>query len=157
MTKRISTLWLLGPPLAIFVTAFVYYAKFGSVRHWVDTRFPWVEEHIGNHLPSRAEASGTATAARRTAPQPPSPMPRELVPEPPRPAVPPVAPSFFAPDGTVDVLKLAADRNAWPPVVALKKAHEFPAVVDGKLAREVHDRTLGRTVYRHFWIADHAE
>ncbi len=130
MTKRISRLWLLGPPVAIVLSATVYYAMFGSVRHWVDARFPWVRDHIGSLLPSREEASTAAAKA-------PARIPNEPPPEPPKPIAPPVAPTFFAPDGTVDLRKLAEDRSAWPQTVVLKTAREFPAVVDGKVMGKV--------------------
>src|SRR4030095_11776127 len=39
--------------------------------------------------------------------------------------------------GAVDLPKLAADPASWPKTVKLKKAHEFPAVVDGKAVGKI--------------------
>ncbi len=138
MSKPISRLWLLGPPVAILISLLAYYAMFRSMRQWVDARFPWVEVNIGRRLPPFADAPRPSPAPRRiatsAAPSPPS----EPLPEPPRPVATPAPPSFLSADGTVDVKKLAADRSAWPPTVVLKTAKEFPAVVDGKVVGKVN-------------------
>jgi len=133
MNNQLSKLWILGPPFAILVSAFVYYAMFPSMRTWVDARSPWIRDHIGSRLPPRDDDSGgresaaQANARRREAEEraaaaqtmPPSPV-----------ATP--KPSFVGPDGAVDLSRLAGDRAAWPKTVRLKAAREFPAVVNGK-------------------------
>lgn len=137
MSKPISRLWFLGPPAAILLSGLVYYAKFNSVRRWVDTRFPWVEDHVGSHLPPLADESRAASPPRRVATPAPPPNPSEPAPDPQRSIAPPAAPSFLTPDGRVDMTKLTANRSAWPPAVALKTAKEFPAVVNGKVVGRV--------------------
>ena len=137
MSKPISRLWLLGPPAAIVLSLLVYYAKFQSVRRWVDTRFPWVEENIGSHLSSFTDGSRGSTAPHRTAASSAITAPSEPNLEPARPISARGVPSFFALDGTLDLKKLAADRGAWPQTVILRKAMAFPAVVNGKVVGKV--------------------
>ncbi|MEA3211975.1 MAG: hypothetical protein QOE70_5032 [Chthoniobacter sp.] len=144
MTKHPSKLWLLGPPAVILLTIFAYYAKYSWAREWVDDRFPWIADNIGSHLPAlvvdlrgkdpNARLYGTTPAPARIPVRVPVKVPVEPPPVPPPAFVPP---TFVGPDGTVDVPKLAADRAAWPKTVALKKAMEFPAVVNGKVVGKV--------------------
>jgi hypothetical protein len=137
MSKPISRLWFLGPPAAILLSAFVYYAKFQSVRRWVDAKSPWVEENVGSRLPQFLEERKVVNTPRRSVSSPPSDSAGEPILEPPKPAVTPLPPSFLAADGSVDLKKLASDRGAWPPAVVLKRAKEFPAVVNGKVVGKV--------------------
>lgn len=138
MSKHISRLWILGPPFAIGVSLLAYYSTFRPVRQWVDAKFPWVEENIGSRLPPMASETKSAPAPRRAAPPRANLPSREPAPEePPRPVAPPPPPTFFAADGSVDLPRLAADRNAWPATVILKKAKQFPAVVNGKVVGKV--------------------
>jgi hypothetical protein len=138
MSQPISRLWLLGPPVAILISLLVYYAKFQTVRRWVDDKFPWVEDNIGSRLPPLVEEVRAPSVPRRAAAPSATPAPTIVpTPAPPPVVAAPVAPSFFARDGTVDVQKLAAERSAWPQVVTLKTAKEFPAVVNGKVVGKV--------------------
>jgi hypothetical protein len=52
MSDRSSKLWVLGPPVLIVLTVFVYYAKYHWARTWIDERSPWIKEHIGSRLPA---------------------------------------------------------------------------------------------------------
>ena len=137
MSKPISRLWFLGPPAAILLSLLVYYAKFDSVRRWVDPRFPWVADHIGSRLPALPNESPVPSAPRHASGPSPSSRESEETPLFPASAAPPLGPSFIAPDGSVDVRKLAADRTAWPKTVKLKLAKEFPAVVNGKVVGKI--------------------
>lgn len=142
MSTPISRLWFLGPPVAILISLLAYYAKFPSMRHWVDSRFPWVAENVGSHLPALVDESPTPPSKSKTVQSRPAvesqpPVRSEAAPEAPQVLAPPVAPTFVAPDGTVDMQKLAVHRNAWPQTVVLKKAKEFPAVVNGKAVGKV--------------------
>src|SRR5882757_5235342 len=121
MSKPISRLWLLGPPFAILLSILVYYAKFRSVREWVDARFPWVAENVGSRLPDLPEAVVVRPAphkepAASSSPAHPVPGPEPTAPAPEAPNLlaPPKPPSFFAPDGSVDIGKLAVNRTEWP-------------------------------------------
>jgi len=125
MSNRSSALGPLVPILLILVAGFVYYAKYHWARAWVDERFPWVKENVGSHLPSLVinvgpdgqpiegnESNSAPEEASATAP-------------------------YISNHGAVDLPKLAADRAAWPKTVTLKKAREFPAVVDGKAVGKI--------------------
>ena len=135
MSQQLSKWWLLGPPFAIAVSLLTYYAMFPGVRSWVDARVPWVATHIGVYLPARDDdervrrmkAAGQAQSEGATQEQA---VPADLTPPPPP---PPPKPHYLTADGTVDLPKLAANRTDWPKTVALVKAREFPAVVDGKV------------------------
>lgn len=137
MSRPISKLWLLGPPVAILISLVAYYGTFRSVRDWVDARFPWVEVNIGRRLPTFANDSKTTLTPARVA-TPAIDTPREPAAESVRPPAPPPAPSFVGTDGKVDLPKLGADRSAWPRTVVLKRTTEFPAVVDGKVVGKVN-------------------
>ena len=140
MSQPISKLWLLGPPFAIAISAFVYYAQFPWARKWVDDRFPWVEVNIGRRL---REIPGQATAGpprvhSTTRMSTPVAEISPVAPEPaPAPAATPAPPSYLAADGRVELEKRAADRTAWPRMVTLKKPRRFPAVVNGKVVGHV--------------------
>src|SRR4051812_35330981 len=113
MSQPISRLWFLGPPAAILISLLAYYAKFPSMRHWVDARFPWVEVNIGRLLPELVEESPTTASVpvRTSPPRFPTPIteptPPQTIPAPPPPPAPPVAPSYLTADGAVDMQKLA--------------------------------------------------
>ena len=132
---QLSRLWLLGPPFAIVVSILAYYVAFPSVRGWMDAHFPWMAEHIGSHLPVRGGE------VREMRPKTVAAMPvREPVPTPPPvPATPPppVKPVYLSADGAVDLPTLSANPADWPKVLALRKPHEFPAVVEGKAVGNV--------------------
>ena len=131
MSQQLSKWWLLGPPFAITVSILAYYAAFPSFRGWVDSHFPWAATHIGIYLPERDEARVKrlrAAAATREQAQPAAPTPSPVPAVPP----PPPAPTYLTPEGTVDLAKLSANHADWPKAVILRKAKEFPAVVDGK-------------------------
>lgn len=135
MRNEISKLWLLGPPFAILLTLFVYYAQFRVARNWVDARFPWVKENIGEKLkPLDADAPRRVVVSKPSADL----LPPESDQRPdPAAALPPPAPTYLLPDGRVDLEGLAADRAAWPKTVKLKKPQTFPAVVSGKVVGKV--------------------
>jgi hypothetical protein len=128
MSKRPSRLGLLAPIALIVIAGCVYYAKYHWARAWVDERFPWVKENIGNRLPSLvitvgpdgqpidSIASGSATQEKRTSASQEKQAPTANISD----------------DRVIDLSKLAADRASWPKTVKLKKARDFPAVVDGK-------------------------
>ena len=123
MSKRPSALGVLAPIVLILIAGFVYYAKYHWARTWVDERFPWVKENVGNHLPSLVVTVGPdgqpIDAEDGTGAD-----------------APPIA-RFTSNDGTVDLPKLAADPASWPKTVKLRKAREFPGVVDGKTVGKI--------------------
>ena len=132
MSRQLSKWWLLGPPFAITVSVLAYYAMFPSFRRWVDTRFPWAALHIGIYLPRRDgdDQSERMRSAVMPADRTP-PINATSVPISPTRASPPV-PAYVTAEGILDLAKLSANRADWPKAVVLRKAKEFPAVVDGK-------------------------
>lgn len=139
MSNRPSALSLLTPLLLILIAGGVYYAKYHWARAWVDERYPWVKEHIGSRLPplviavdangkpieenassagavdkdvgSAADSASTAASSNST--------------------------QYVSSDAVIDVPRLAADPSSWPKTVKLKKAREFPAVVNGKAVGKI--------------------
>ncbi len=132
MSSKASILWLAGPPVAVFVSALVYYAKFDTARTWVDARVPWVAENIGKHLPPLAINEQTADAEEAPVLSP-ADATSAAVAQPPAVA----QPVFLTADGAVRLDLLAANKTAWPKKIALRKAMEFPAVVAGKTVGKV--------------------
>lgn len=132
MSTKVSKLWLLGPPFAILVTGLAYYAKFEGARTWVDARFPWVAENIGQRLPPLVITEQAATTDE-TAPPP------SAIGVPPADAPPPAPPKpgFVAADGTIRLDLLAANKAAWPKGIHLRRPTEFPAVISGKAVGKV--------------------
>jgi len=125
MANRPSAFSVLVPLLLILIAGFVYYAKYHWARAWVDERFPWVKENVGSHLPSLVinvgpDGQPVDANASGSAPQ----------------EVPATAP-YISSERGVDLTKLAADPASWPKTVKLKKAREFPAVVDGKAVGKI--------------------
>ena len=135
MSQQLSKLWLLGPPFAIAVSALTYYAMFPSFRNWVDARVPWVATHVGVHLPARDddELVRRMQAAGKAQPNSATPELQEPVDATRPPITAPPKPNYLTTEGTVDLPKLAANSADWPKTVALVKAREFPAVVEGKV------------------------
>jgi hypothetical protein len=123
MSKRPSALGVLAPIILILIAGFVYYAKYHWARAWVDDRFPWVKENVGKHLPSLVVTVG------------PDGQPIDANDD--GPSEGPPSGRFTSNDGAVDLPKLAADPTSWPKTVRLKKAREFPGVVDGKAVGKV--------------------
>jgi hypothetical protein len=123
MSNRPSALAGLAPIALVLIAVFVYYAKYHWARAWVDERFPWVKENVGSRLPPLVITVG------------PDEQPIDANDSAPR-DVPATAP-FISNNGVVDLPKLAADPASWPKTVKLKKAREFPAVVDGKAVGKI--------------------
>ncbi|HEX5177313.1 MAG TPA: hypothetical protein VFV83_09805 [Chthoniobacteraceae bacterium] len=123
MSKRPSALGVLAPIVLILIAGFVYYAKYHWARAWVDERFPWVKENVGIRLPSLVVTVGPDGQPLDANEGTPS-------------EVPPGA-RFTSSDGAVDLPTLAADPASWPKTVKLRKAREFPGVVDGKTVGKI--------------------
>ena len=125
MNNRPSAFAVLAPFLLILIAGFVYYAKYHWARTWVDERIPWVKENIGSRLPSLVvavdangnpiEESSATNGAESTAP----------------------AARYVSDAGVIDLTRFAADRASWPKTVKLRRAREFPAVVDGKAVGKI--------------------
>ena len=108
-----------------------------SFRRWVDKRFPWAAVHVGVYLPALDgdDQSGRTRSAVRPVDQG---QPISATPSPDSPALkPPPAPTYLTPNGMVDLVKLSANQADWPKAVVLRKAKEFPAVVDGKVVGKI--------------------
>ena len=137
MSRQLSRLWLLGPPFAITLSVLAYYAMLPSFRRWVDKRFPWAAAHVGIYLPALDDddQSERMRSAVRPADQR---QPISTNPSPDSPALaPPRAPTYLTANGMVDLARLSANQADWPKAVLLRKAKEFPAVVDGKAVGKI--------------------
>ena len=129
MNNRPSVFSVLAPFLLILIAGFVYYAKYHWARTWVDERIPWVKENIGSRLPSlviavdangnpieeSSAATGATNGGESTA----------------------LTARYVSGAGVIDLAAFAADRASWPKTVKLRKAREFPAVVDGKAVGKI--------------------
>jgi hypothetical protein len=136
MSNRPSALSVLAPLLLILIAGGVYYAKYHWARAWVDERYPWVKENIGSRLPplviavdangqpidENASSTGAVDASAGSSTDSASDAPSRNA----------NSTQYVSLDGFVDVPRLAADPSSWPKIVKLKKAREFPAVVNGK-------------------------
>jgi len=135
MRKPPNKLWAFGPPLSILLVAFAYYVKAPSFREYVDRRFPWAREHLGQFVPEPTvvvikdpanpadsdsaqpnlggASDATSAAGKKRAKASPTPAPK--TPEPP-----------------LTMERFVANPALWPKNVKLRKTTEFPAVLNSK-------------------------
>lgn len=121
--------WLFAFACSLVLLAAAYYVTSPSVRSVIDPRAPWAEKLLRPYVRNSGESTEDAVSESR----PPAAVPSAGDTAPPAPAVPsaPPEPEVF------DLKKLAANKAAWPAKVAILKAHEFPAVVNGKKVGEL--------------------
>lgn len=124
-----SVFWTFAFLFSLVLLAAAYYVTRPGMRTMVDARAPWVRSYLQPYIRE-------SSVSERPAPRP---IADDEVPEP-QPAIstsatqrPPVASPEVAPPEPFDLKKLAANRAGWPARVALAKATEFPAVVEGKV------------------------
>jgi hypothetical protein len=117
--------WLIAFVCSLVLLAAAYYVVSPSVRTVVDPRAPWVAKALRPYVRESEQSTDVAVSESR----PPAAAPSSDSMPPAAPAVPPAPaePEVF------DLKKLAANKSAWPAKVAILKAHEFPAVVNGKV------------------------
>lgn len=123
MSKSISKLWLLGPPVSLALVGAALYVKQPWARDIVDTHCPWVKEGIGKYAPpfDVVFVGAPDTPAVRPATPPPEPPPQPM----PTNTAPAVKP--------FDLQVVFADAALWPKSVVLKKPVDFPAVRNGRV------------------------
>jgi hypothetical protein len=116
--------WLFAFVCSLVLLAGAYYVTSPSVRTVVDPRAPWAAKLLRPYVRNADESADNVASESR----PPAAAPSSGDTLPAAPAVPsaPPEPEVF------DLKKLAANKAAWPAKVAILKAHEFPAVVNGK-------------------------
>ncbi len=126
MSKPISNLWILGPPVALALLFVAYYVKKPEFREFVDARLPWVKETMARFVAPASEES----LDRSETPNIPKPSTgtvenlegtrSQITPREPRPQ-------------PVDIGQLHRFPSEWPKTVTIKKPVDFPAVVKGKV------------------------
>ena len=127
MSKSISKLWLLGPPVSLVLAAGALYVKQPWMRDTVDTHCPWVKAGIGKYAPPFDVVFLGVPDTSAVAPPVPAPEPaRQSMPTPATPAVKPF-----------DLQKVFADASLWPKSVVLKRPVDFPAVRNGRVIGSV--------------------
>jgi len=123
-----SVFWLSAFLFSLVFLAAAYYVTSPGVRTAVDGRAPWVRGLLDPYVRGPREPVRIAPQAQPE-PESPKPLPAGWIA---RGTTPPVEPEA-APPEAFDLQKLAGDRSAWPSKVALTKAIDFPAVVNGKV------------------------
>jgi len=124
MSHKPSTFWIFALPASLVILAAAYYIKIPSARAFIDAHTSLGRQLFGSFVhdtvveikPEKAE-DPLALALNERGP---------AANVKPAPAAPTPVPVF-------DLQKLARDPAHWPKKVALKKATEFPAVVNGKV------------------------
>ncbi|HEY3900034.1 MAG TPA: hypothetical protein VGM54_15605 [Chthoniobacter sp.] len=124
-----SKFWtFIGLPVSLLILAAAYYTKVPSARAWIDAHTPLGKQLFGRFVSGPPEP----TADNQAPPADPGSQsgipgvpPGSEIPAPPVP--PPVQQPI-----TYDLQTLAQDHSLWPRQVRIRKATEFPAVVDGK-------------------------
>jgi hypothetical protein len=123
-----SAFWVLALLFSLVFLAAAYYVTTPSVRTAIDARAPWVHGVLNPYIRGSREPARIAPLVQAEAPEPAVVPPASDV------NVPPVGPLVEAAQPEAfDLKKLAGNRAAWPAKVALTKATDFPAVVNGKV------------------------
>ena len=112
MSKSVSKLWFLGPPVSLLLVAAALYVKQPWARDMVDIHCPWVKSSIGKYAPPfdvvflGAPDTPTIEASK------PAPLPSSQ-------SVPANAAPLVK---LFDLQKVFADSTLWPKSVVLKKS-----------------------------------
>jgi hypothetical protein len=123
-----SAFWLLAFLFSLVVLAAAYYVTSPRVRAAIDARAPWVDGYLRPYVRNPGETVRIPPPQRQAV----SPELLLTTVAPDATPAPLVAPEPD-PSEVFDLKKLAANRSAWPAKVAIIKATDFPAVVDGKV------------------------
>jgi hypothetical protein len=127
MSKPISKLWLLGPPVSLVLVVAALYVKQPWARDLVDSHCPWIKNGIGRYAP---EFEVVFVGAPEPGASQPPPPPVSPAPPPPRTDGTPAVRPF-------DLPTVLADASRWPKTVNLKKPADFPAVRNGRVIGSV--------------------
>jgi hypothetical protein len=120
--------WLFAFVCSLVLLAGAYYVTSPSIRTMVDPRAPSVAKLLRPYVRNADESADNV--AIESSPPAAAPSSGDRLPT--APAVAPAVPSAPPEPEVFDLKKLAANKAAWPAKVAILKAHEFPAVVNGK-------------------------
>jgi hypothetical protein len=131
--KSPNKLWAFGPLVSILLLVVAYYLKVPAFREAVNARIPWAKEHLSQFVPP-PEVIIIRDPPKPTIP----PLPAE--PPPLRPAAAEQVPKISPPvpgaknhDDRITMQDFMANPSLWPKTVRLRRATEFPAVLDGKV------------------------
>jgi len=114
MDDQPSKIWNIALVFSLLLLAGILYYRFAPVREYVDAKCPWVKEQLAQHGIQFDGTAGTAPASTNSA------------------TVSPTRPVAAALAQPVSVAQFTSDRSLWPKTVKIKKATEFPAVINGK-------------------------
>ena len=127
MNTKSSKFWGFALPVSILILAAAYYIKVPAVRHAIDARTDVGKRFLGRfvqepeviELPTKKAPVITSNPAGAPFASKPAIIEKPATPEP------------------FDLQKLARNPALWPKKVALKKAANFPAVVNDKVIGNV--------------------
>jgi hypothetical protein len=134
MLKKLSQILIVA--LLLAAVGFVAYLRIPIVQDSVNTRLPQLKQPLTNlavtlhQMPDSGSTTDSTTSSQPNAPA----APGSNATNDPATTAPSSAP---AQSGTLDLAQLSQSRLQWPKSVTLKKAVQFPAVLDGKIVGNV--------------------